>query len=138
LWSRFSGFHFMDHILRLGSPCSLPLPLGPGKAPSDRPRAPRTIFRRALQRGNLMVAETMVREIGVVSLSEPLELTALIAKHERPRLARLGARWLQRWLDETPGQALEEISLVLACLSELGGRHHDEALAALRGIASTR
>jgi hypothetical protein len=57
-------------------------------------------FQRAIEHGDLMGAEMLVRELGVVYLSEALELTALIALKERGRLDRLGARWLQRWLEE--------------------------------------
>jgi hypothetical protein len=40
---------------------------------------PRAIFQRAIERGNLLVAETTLREIGRVTLTEALQLTALIA-----------------------------------------------------------
>ena len=93
------------------------------------------MFRRALEHGNLLVAEATVREIGVVSLSEALELMALIAKHERTRLDRLGARWLQRWLDETPAPTLEDAALIAALVGALGGPRHDQALTTLRAIA---
>ncbi len=92
------------------------------------------MFRRALEHGNLMLAEVTVREIGVVYLSEALELTALIAKHERSRLDRLGARWLARWLEEAPTPTLEDATLVVALLGRLGGPRHDQALAALRSL----
>ena len=44
---------------------------------------PRTIFRRALERGNLLVAEATAKEIGRISLAEALELTLLIAQKDR-------------------------------------------------------
>ena len=53
---------------------------------------PRTIFRRALERGNLLVAEATAREIGQVSLVEALELTALIAEKEPSRHGRFAVR----------------------------------------------
>jgi hypothetical protein len=93
------------------------------------------VFRRALEHGNLMLAEVTVREIGVVSLTEALELTALIAKHERSRVDRLGARWLQRWLDETPAPTLEDAAILVALLGALGGPRHDQALSVLRAFA---
>jgi hypothetical protein len=40
---------------------------------------PRTVFARALQHGNLIVAEATARELGRISLAEALELTILIA-----------------------------------------------------------
>ncbi len=75
------------------------------------------------------------REVGHIDLREALELTALIAQHERPRLDRLGARWLQRWLEETPAPTLEDAALVVALLGALGGPHHDQAVANLRDLA---
>jgi hypothetical protein len=52
---------------------------------------PRTTFARALQNGNLYVAEALAREIGRISLAEALELTILIGRKE-PRRARSATR----------------------------------------------
>jgi hypothetical protein len=99
---------------------------------------PRTVFRRALEHGNLMLAETTAREIGHVELSEALELTALIALHDVARGERAALRWLQRWLAETPNVTIGAVSLAAGCLRELGGVHHHRALAALRGCAAVK
>jgi hypothetical protein len=80
-----------------------------------------------------MHRETTVREIGIVPLGEALELTALIAKHERTRLDHLAARWLRRWLDETPAPTLEGAALVISSLGALAARH-DWALTVLREL----
>jgi hypothetical protein len=56
----------------------------------------RVTFRRALERGNLVVAEITARDLGGLDLKDALELTALIALRDRPRGQRAGARWLQR------------------------------------------
>jgi hypothetical protein len=61
---------------------------------------PRTIFRRAIEHGNLMLAEATVREIGVVGLDEALELTALISQNDPSRGDRHAARWLCRYINE--------------------------------------
>jgi hypothetical protein len=61
----------------------------------------RTVFRRALERGNLLVAEATAKEIGRLSLAEALELTLLIAREDPPRHPRVAARWLRRYLDES-------------------------------------
>jgi hypothetical protein len=37
-----------------------------------------------------------------LTLEEALELTALIARKEPQRLARVAAHWLRRYLEETP------------------------------------
>src|SRR5262249_17781364 len=96
---------------------------------------PRTAFRRALERGNLVIAEIEAREVGQLDLSEALELTALVALRDRPRGDRYALRWLARWLEETPAMTLDEAVIVKAALAALGSPGHDEALAALRGMA---
>src|SRR5262245_5378862 len=48
---------------------------------------PRTIFKRAIERGNLVVAEATAREVGRLTLTEALELTALIGSDARNRTA---------------------------------------------------
>jgi hypothetical protein len=45
----------------------------------------RTAFRRALERGNLVVAEIEAREVGQLDLDEGLELTALVALRDPRR-----------------------------------------------------
>jgi hypothetical protein len=72
----------------------------PGGGASTSQGHPRTIFRRALEHGNLLVAEATAREIGHVSLAEALELTALIAEKEPSRHGRFAVRWLMRYLQE--------------------------------------
>jgi hypothetical protein len=61
---------------------------------------PRAIFKRAIERGNLPVAEVTAREMGKVTLEEALELTALIAFKDPRRHGRAGARWMRRYLEE--------------------------------------
>jgi hypothetical protein len=53
---------------------------------------PRTVFRRAIEHGNLMVAEMTIREIGVVGRDEALELTALMALKGRVAAGTAGGR----------------------------------------------
>jgi hypothetical protein len=50
---------------------------------------PRTVFARALQTGNLGVAEGMARELGRISLAEALDLTALVGRMGTDRLSTL-------------------------------------------------
>ena len=58
----------------------------------------RSVFKRAIERGNVVVAEIAARELGRLDLSEALELTALIAKRDpRVRGRRASARWLRSW-----------------------------------------
>jgi hypothetical protein len=98
---------------------------------------PRAIFHRAIERGNLVVAEVTAREIGRVSLMEALELTALIALKDSRRHGRAGARWMRRYLEEHESAGLDDVSFVAGCLSALGGREHEAALTALRAVTNT-
>lgn len=96
---------------------------------------PRATFRRAIDRGNLLVAETVLRELGRPTLEELLELTALIAKNDSRRFERVAARWVFRYLQEDAAVTLADVQAVVGCLAALGGPRHDEALLALRGLA---
>jgi hypothetical protein len=95
----------------------------------------RAVFRRAIERGNLLVAETVLRELGRPTLVELLDLTALIARKDPRRYRRVAARWMFRYLQETDTATLEDVQAVTVGLSALGGPRHDEALLALRGMA---
>lgn len=88
-----------------------------------------------MERGNLLVAETTAREIGRISLVESLALTALIAQKDPRRRSRVAARWLLRYLEAHDQAGIEEVSMVAATLSALGGAAHDEAHTALRDMA---
>ncbi len=92
------------------------------------------MFRRALEHGNLVLAEVTAREVGKIDLHEALELTALVALDDRTRGRRLAARWLERWLGETPAPMIDEAVVVAGCLAALGSELHDAALAALRAV----
>lgn len=95
---------------------------------------PRTIFRRAIERENLLVAETAARELGRIGLDEALDLVALIARRDARRHGRAGARWARRFLEEHPAAGLDDLAFVVGCLSALGGAQHDSALCALRSL----
>ena len=97
---------------------------------------PQTILRRALERGNLLVAEATARELQRVSLPDALELTILIAQKEPRRHPRVAARWLLRFLAECAEATIEEASMVTGCLVGLVGDHHEEAAATLRVAAN--
>lgn len=72
--------------------------------------------------------------MGVVTLHEALEMTALVALRERDRLGPWACRWLVRFLEE--GQpSLEEAVIAVASLAALGGAGHDLAGATLRDMA---
>src|SRR5207244_9782366 len=83
-------------ICTVSSP-SRPAPAG---GPLTAQGHPRAIFRRAIEHGNLILAEGMARELGQVTLAEALELVALVAQKDPPRHSRYAVRWLRRPLDE--------------------------------------
>jgi hypothetical protein len=95
---------------------------------------PRTVFRRAIERDNLVAAELNARIMGNLTLVAALELTALIALRDPSRRSRYAARWLTRWLAETPAATLEDATIVVAYLGALGGPRHAQVVAALRGL----
>jgi hypothetical protein len=95
----------------------------------------RTVFRRALEHENLLVAEATAKEIGRISLAEALELTVLIAREDPRRHKRVAARWLLRYLEELPEATIEEAAMAATCLAALGGDRHAEATRTLRSIS---
>jgi hypothetical protein len=96
---------------------------------------PRTVFRRAVDRGNLVAAELTARELGGLDPSEALELTALIALNNRERGQRYAVRWLKLWLDEAkPAATMDAVSMAASALQALGGPGHAEALELLRTL----
>jgi hypothetical protein len=96
---------------------------------------PQAIFERAIERGNLPVAEVTVRELGVVSLRDALGLVALAAQKGSGRRSRYAVRWLRRLLEEDENLTVEEAVLAASALAALGGRGHAEAHATLVGMA---
>ena len=72
---------------------------------------PRTVFRRAIERGNYLIAITTAREVGRLDLAEAVELSNLIAVHEPARAAAAAGRSSRSWTGSdassarTPGSA---------------------------------
>src|SRR6478609_3723017 len=99
---------------------------------------PTAIFRRSIEAGNVVAAEIAALELRALSHADALDLTALVALRNRQRGSRFAARWLQRWLDETPGVAIDQVVMVAGCLQALGGPGHAAALEALRRVLATR
>jgi hypothetical protein len=98
---------------------------------------PRAVYERAIERGNLLVAETVLRsEIPRPTLADLLELVALIAVKDPRRHGRAAARWVQRWLEREPDATVDDIAYVAVLLQALGGRRHGHALDGLRELAT--
>jgi hypothetical protein len=58
-------------------------------------------FQRALDRGNLWIAEAVARELPTVSLEDALRLVHLYAERESPKFERAAMRWLERYVTES-------------------------------------
>jgi hypothetical protein len=95
----------------------------------------RTIFRRAVEHGNLLLAEMTARELGRISLAESLSLTVLVVEKAPARRSRFTVRWLLRLLEEDGHLTIEEAVLAASALAALGGRGHEEAVSTLTGLA---
>lgn len=61
---------------------------------------PRTIFRRAVERGNLVVAEVAAREVGNLTLAEERQLVCLYALAQDAKFERAAVKWLGRFVGE--------------------------------------
>jgi hypothetical protein len=96
---------------------------------------PRAIFRRAIEHGNVLVAEMAARELGRITLGESLALTALVVQKDPGRRSRYTVRWLLRLLEEDENLTIEEAVLATSALAALGGRGHEEAFSTLSGMA---
>jgi hypothetical protein len=96
---------------------------------------PRAIFKRAIEHGNVTVAEMTARELGGITLAESLALTALVVQKDPGRRSRFTVRWLRRLLEEDESLTIEEAALAASALAALGGGGHDEALSSLTAMA---
>jgi hypothetical protein len=80
------------------------------------------VFKRAIERGNLLIAEMTARELGRLTLADALDLLGLVVEKDPERRDRFAVRWLSRLIEEDP-------RLTLA----LDGRAHEQALPNTRG-----
>jgi hypothetical protein len=62
---------------------------------------PRAEFKRALDCGNLWVAEAVARDRAQVSLEDALRLVHLCGDKESPTYERAALRWPERYLTES-------------------------------------
>ena len=93
----------------------------------------RAIFRRAIDRGNLLVADATAREMGQITLEEALDLLALMGRFGDKRFDRAAVRWLQRLLDERT-LSLVDVQVVVANVAALASARRASAVDALRAF----
>ena len=91
---------------------------------------PRATFHRAIERRNLLVAETTAGEWGVIDLTEALDLVCLVAEKPPQRLDAYARRFLARLADERP-LSLAELDLALTALRALPSQRAADALRTL-------
>jgi hypothetical protein len=96
---------------------------------------PYGIFKKALERGNLLAAEAAAKELPKISLGDALELTVLITRKDPRRPKRVAARSLLRYLEEHPETTIDEAALVASCLAALTGDRYRDAAPPLRAMA---
>ncbi len=96
---------------------------------------PRAIFSRAIDRGNLVVAEATAREIGNLTLEEALKLVFLYAEKDPIRFERAALRWLRRYLTEGKAVSLLKAQLALSALAELRAGQREAAAKLLTDLA---
>jgi ubiquinone/menaquinone biosynthesis C-methylase UbiE len=80
---------------------------------------PRAIFKRAIERRNVVVAEATARELGRLTLEEALRLLFLYAEKEPIKYERAALRWLIRYLTEGKAVSLLNAQVALSALAEL-------------------
>jgi hypothetical protein len=96
---------------------------------------PRAIFNRAVERGNLVIAEATARELGRLRLEEALRLLLLYAEKEPIKFERAALRWLGRYVTEGKAVSLLKAQLAIAALSELRAGEREAAAKLLTELA---
>jgi hypothetical protein len=95
---------------------------------------PRAIFKRAIERDNVTMAEATAREFAL-NLEEALQLVLLYAAYEPAKVKRAALRWFARYLDEGEGVSLLKAQLALSALAELRAGDDQEAAKLLSDLA---
>ena len=91
-----------------------PGPEGGGESPSQG--RPCGIFKRALQRRNVVGALAAARELPELGLIDALDLTMLVARNAPGAISESQPRWLLRYLEEDPEATIDEAALAASSL----------------------
>jgi hypothetical protein len=78
-------------------------------------------FQRAVERGNVLQAVGIARDLGELSLSSSFALLLLFAEHDPERFKRAAPRWHARFVLAAGSLSLDEAQSVLAALGLLPG-----------------
>jgi hypothetical protein len=93
---------------------------------------PRAIFTRAIENGNLVIAEATAREITNLTLEEALRLLFLYAEKDPVKYERAALRWLARYLAHGKDISLLKAQLAVSALAELRAGDGQQAAKLLR------
>jgi hypothetical protein len=96
---------------------------------------PRAIFQRAIERGNLLVAEATAREVGQLTLDEALKLLFLCIEKEPIKFERAALRWPACYVSEGKGVSLLKAQIALSALAELRASEREAAAKMLSELA---
>jgi hypothetical protein len=72
------------------------------------------------------MALASAKDLPRLSVTDPLELTILVARKDPRRHPRVAARWLLRFLEEHPHLTIEEAALAASSLIALTGDGYEE------------
>jgi hypothetical protein len=97
---------------------------------------PRAIFSRAIEKGNLVIAEATAHEITNLTLEEALRLLFLYAEKDPARYDRAALRWLARYVRDGKDVTLLKAQLAVSALAELRGGERQHAAKLLIELAS--
>ena len=84
-------------------------------------------FQRAVERGNVMLAEAASRQLGHLSLEHALSLLFLYAEKEPGKYERAALRWLGRYVTEGKAVSLLKARVALSALAELRAGQREAA-----------
>jgi hypothetical protein len=94
-------------------------------------------FQRALERGNVMLAEVAARQLGHLSLESALRLLVLYIEKEPAKYERAALRWLGRYVTQGRHVSLLKAHLALAALSKLRAGDRESATKLLAELLRT-
>ena len=116
----------------------LTTPSGPTGRAVTAQGHPRAIFSRAIENGNLVVAEQVAREVPNLTLEEALRLLFLYAEKDPIKYDRAALRWLARYLRDGKAVTLLKAQLAASALAELRGVERQHAAKLLIELAGGR